>query len=265
MEKTYSPTADIHVLPSQVAIPSLGILPVNAFVITAKQPVLVDTGLIADREHFVESLQEVIDPIELKWLWLSHTDQDHVGSVQRLLEDLPHLRVITTFLGVGKMGLFSPLPLDRVLLLNPGQSVDLGDRELVAIRPPIFDAPETTGFFDNRSRTLFSADCFGALVPNLVEDARDIPQETLAEGQRLWATVDAPWLQDVDETSFARSLARIADLSPDLILSNHLPAACGITDRLLQTMASATKANAFVGPDQHALESMLAGARGGPE
>lgn len=39
--------------------------------------------------------------------------------------------MITTFLGMGKMGLHG-LPVERVHLLNPGQRLAVGDRELVA-------------------------------------------------------------------------------------------------------------------------------------
>ena len=54
------------------------------------------------------------------------------------------------------------VPLDRVYLLNPGQSLDVGDRKLAAFRPPLFDSPATTGFIDTKSGAMFSSDCFGA-------------------------------------------------------------------------------------------------------
>ena len=90
----------------------------------------------------------MIDLRDLRWLWLTHTDPDHIGSLKRVLDEAPELRVITTFLGVGKMSLFDPLPLNRVYLLNPGQSIDVGDRTLISIKSPVYDAPETTGFYD---------------------------------------------------------------------------------------------------------------------
>ena len=70
------------------------------------------------------ALRTVIDPADLRWIWLSHTDFDHIGSLHTLLDENPQLRVITTFFGVGIMGLSStPLPLDRVRLVNPGERV----------------------------------------------------------------------------------------------------------------------------------------------
>jgi flavorubredoxin len=124
MERSYSPAEGIHVLPTYAPIPGYGMLPVNAFVLEAKEPVLVDAGLISERKEFIDTLSSVIDPQDLKWLWLTHADGDHIGSFHQLLEEVPHLRVITTYLGAGKMSLISPLPLDRFYFLNPGQSLE---------------------------------------------------------------------------------------------------------------------------------------------
>jgi flavorubredoxin len=258
MKEVYSPTEDTHVLPTYYPVPGFGILPVNAFVLKAKEPVLVDAGLLAEQEEFISTLSSVIDPKELKWLWLTHTDLDHIGSLQRLLQEVPQLHVITTYLGAGKMGMISPLPMDRVYFLNPGQSLDIGDRKLTAMKPPSFDAPETTGFFDSKTRALFSSDCFGAVMSSPAQDARDISRKELNEFQLMWATVDSPWLQSVDRQIFGKTLNTVRDMSPSMILSSHLPPAQGMTEDFLKTLASARDAKPFVGPDQEALQQMLA-------
>ncbi|MHC4207777.1 MAG: oxygen-binding di-iron domain-containing protein [Planctomycetota bacterium] len=257
MFEPYQAAADIDVVPSYFPIPGLGILPVNAFVIKAAQPVLVDTGLVPLSDEFMEKLSSVIDPADLRWLWLTHTDQDHIGGLWRVLEAAPKLRVVTSYLGVGKMSLFMPLPMDRIYLLNPGQSIDVGDRTLTAIKPPSYDAPETTGFHDPKAAAFFSSDCFGALMSEPAENAAGIGVENLREGMITWATVDAPWLHVADRTQFEKSLNSIRKLSPKLILSGHLPVACDMTEELLGYLGSAPEAQPFVGPDQKALESML--------
>jgi glyoxylase-like metal-dependent hydrolase (beta-lactamase superfamily II) len=257
MFEPYQAAPDIHVLPAYFPIPGLGILPVNAFVLKAIEPVLVDTGLVPVSDEFMEKLSSVIDPEELRWLWLTHNDQDHIGSLQRILEMAPRLRVITTFLGVGKMSLFQPLPMDRVYLLNPGQSINVGDRALTAIKPPSYDAPETTGFYDPKSKAFFSADCFGALMSEPVENIADIGAKDLEEGMLTWTKVDAPWLHVVDETHFTDTLNHVRNMAPKIILSCHLPPAHDMTGVLLKHLAAVPAGEPFVGPDQQALQAML--------
>jgi len=53
-------------------------------------------------------------------------------------------------------------------------------------------------------------------------------------------------------------------MDPTMILSSHLPAASGaMLERLLGSLEAVPSAQPFVGPDQAALEQMLAQMTGG--
>jgi len=62
----------------------MGFLPVNAFVIKAREPVLVDTGMGIESDAFMKALESIIDPQDLRWVWLTHDDADHTGSIQKV-------------------------------------------------------------------------------------------------------------------------------------------------------------------------------------
>ena len=255
---TYKAAPDVDVVTSTTDIAGFGKLAINAFVIQATEPVLVDTGAVRESDDFMDVLRDVVDPADLRWIWLTHTDFDHIGSLHRLLDEHERLRVITSFLGVGIMSLAAPLPMDRVYLINPGQSVDVGDRTLTAVKPPAFDNPITVGLRDDRSGILFSSDCFGALLEEVPESAEDVSEEALHQGQVFWATVDSSWLHKVDRAVFAADLECIRALNPTMVLSSHLPPARGSsTERLLDALAAVPDAPAFVGPDQAALEQLV--------
>lgn len=148
--------------------------------------------------------------------------------------------------------------------LNPGQKITIGDRTLTAVKPPVFDNPCTTGFFDARSGAFFSSDCFGALLQTVPESAAELSDEELRTGQCLWATIDSPWLHNVDRGAFAAELDAIRKMDPTMVLSSHLPAAPRATkERLLASLTAAPTTQRFVGPDQPALEQMLVQMAGG--
>jgi hypothetical protein len=256
---TYRAASDIDVISSTASIPVLGNLAINAFVMHGDEPLLVDTGAVREADEFMAALHTLIDPADLRWIYLSHTDYDHIGSLHRLLDANSNLRVITTFLGVGIMGLSAtPLPMDRVYLLNAGQRLTIGHRTLTAIKPPVYDNSVTTGFYDDASRALFSADCFGALLSDVPQNADDIPEAELRAGQTTWVTVDSPWIHKIDRATFGRELADLRALEPSIVLSGHLPVAPGaMIGRLLDTLATAPDAAPFAGPDQVGLEQML--------
>lgn len=249
-------TSETYLLPSYLPVPGAGILPVNAFLLRASQPLLVDTGLASLKAEFMESLSQLINLEDLRWIWLTHTDPDHVGNLLEVLRAAPQARIITTFLGMGKLGLLQ-LPLDRVYLLNPGQSLDLGDRTITAVQPPCFDAPETTGLFDHKTQTFFSADCFGALMQSPTATAIEMAPEALREGMVRWSLVDAPWLPLVNAQAFDHALKTVQQLNAEWILSSHLPPAADMAQTLITNLQAARYATPTPGPDQQAFEQMM--------
>jgi len=258
----YRAHRDVTVLNDYMDVPGLGFLPVNAFVIHSAEPVVVDTGLGLPDRNFVASLCDVMDPADVRWIWITHPDRDHTGGVFALLEAAPGARVVTTFGGAGIMSTERPLPIDRIYLLNPGQSLDVGDRRLTGFRPPLFDNPATVGVLDTSTGVALSSDCFGAPLPTAdlatARDAAAAGPDDLRAAQLLWATVDSPWVHYVDPERFAAAFTPLRDFDPTLILSTHLPPISDVTSRTYDTLLEAPQASPFVGPDQAALEAMLA-------
>jgi glyoxylase-like metal-dependent hydrolase (beta-lactamase superfamily II) len=254
---------DVHVIPSYWPVPGVGVLPMNAFVIRADEPVLVDTGAGALGDDFVAALASIVRPADLRWIWLTHEDRDHTGSLLRLLGLAPRARVVSTFLAVGRILPETPFPLDRLRVVNPGDTVNVGDRNLTAVRPPLYDSPGTTGFLDDRSGIYYSSDCFGAPLPTPEEaaarDVAEVPEQTLAQGQLAWATVDSPWVTMADPDRFARTLERVRRLYPTAILSSHLPPMHRDLDRVLEALRCAPVAEPAPGTTQAELEALLAG------
>ena len=249
---------DVHILPSYFPLPGFGLVPVNSFVLTGEQPVLVDSGLPLESDEYVEQLGSVIDPADLRWLYLTHADADHIGSLHRLMEAYPNITLVTAFMNFGALGLTGGVPPDRVHLLNPGETLDIGDRTITALRPPTFDNPGTAGFLDGKTGALFSSDCFGALMQGPAESADEIAVDDLRAGQTLWTTIDSPWVHQVDRAVFADNLNTVRELRPSCVLSSHLPPAYEVTDRLLENLLGVPDAAAFAAPGQAALEAMLA-------
>ena len=253
---------DVEVLSSHFPIPGMGLLPVNAFVIKAKEPVLVDTGTGIDSEEFMKALASVIDPGDLRWVWLTHDDADHTGNIQKVLEAAPSARLAANSLAVLRMSTAWPVPMHRVYWLNSGDSIMAGDRKLTAVRPPLFDNPTTIGIYDNKSQAFFSADCFGAILPSPVQNADDVAEGDLAQGMIIWASCDSPWVHMIEPGVFRQSLDRIRQIAPKMIFSAHLPPAQGKMEQFLELLAALPTSTPFVTPNQTALEQILAQMKG---
>jgi glyoxylase-like metal-dependent hydrolase (beta-lactamase superfamily II) len=259
--RSFRATPDVTVLSDHTEVPGLGFLPVNAFVLHAAEPVVIDTGLGLPGTGFLDCLGSVMDPADVRWIWLTHPDRDHTGALFELLEVAPNATLVTTFVAVGIMSCERRLPLNRIRLVNPGETLDVGDRTLTAFRPPLFDNPATVAFYEDKNGACFSSDCFGAPLASAVlatgDDAGAVPDADLRAGQLLWASVDSPWVHSVDEATFGRTVDSIRTLDPSAIFSTHLPPAVGRTNQLVETLLLAPTVAPFVGPNQQALEQLL--------
>jgi len=250
-------------LTSVVPIPMLGALAVNSFLILGDQPTLVDAGMTPEHEDFVAALKKLVDPKDLRWIVITHADRDHTGALAQLLTEAPDARVVTSFITVGMMSIGpGPIPPERAFLVCDGSTLDIGDRTLSAMRPPLFDNPGTLAFFDPRQSILFSSDCFGAPFASaedaLAEDVSSVAEDELTRAQVLWGNVDSPWTHEIDHRKLADSLERFVQQRPTTVLSSHLPPIHENLDRHLETLATLPSSAPFAAPDQAALEAFMA-------
>src|SRR5688500_5102238 len=217
--RIHQPAPDVTALADVAEIPGLGYLPVNAFVVHAAEPVLIDTGVPAGREEFLEALWSVVDPADLRWIYLTHPDRDHTGALAEVLAAAPQARFVTTFVGFGITTMDFPMSPERAYFLNPGQSLDVGDRTLTAFRPPVYDSPATTGLHDESTGAMFGADGFGAPLGSAsdteVGDIAELSADAVEAGQRLWVTVDSPWVANVDRAQFGASMGTLRAMNPE--------------------------------------------------
>jgi flavorubredoxin len=221
---------------------------VNSLVIPAQHPTVVDTCYPPLAEAFLADLRSVLDPARLAYVAITHADPDHTGALVRLLQDAPDAKVLTNEMGRAKLVGDFGLPAERFKLVNPGGSVDLGDRTLTAYWVPLFDQPETMGFLDERTRVLHSSDCFGAVVPEPVGFADEMDAKAYREGFLYWNQSNHHWVRLVDPAKFALEVHAIRQLEPRCIVSSHGPAIRVDIERALGWLEILPSAEPFAFP-----------------
>ena len=113
-------------------------------------------------------------PQKSGWIGLTHEAREHTGALRELPDLAPQATVVGTWLSFGRFSPDGPLPMDRIRVLNPGDVLNVGDRNLRALRPPLYDSPGTLGALDDRTGALFSSDCFGAPLPEAAATAATV-------------------------------------------------------------------------------------------
>lgn len=255
--------------PHQIAtdtylLPTLGPDPAGAFVsghtmvIRGAEPVVVDTGVSLAREPWFANLTQVVDLDDVRWIFISHDDHDHIGNLEVLLERCPQATLVANFSMTTRLGGDVPLPLERMRWLDAGDALDVGDRVLQLVRPPMFDSPSTRGLFDPRTGALWAVDSFGALVQGPVLEADDADPELYEATFDLMNSWNTPWLELVDAARFDAHLRRTAELPIAVVASAHGPVLRGdrIRDAFERTSALVGRP-ALPTPGQAMLDQLL--------
>jgi flavorubredoxin len=252
---------EIVALTQAAPVPGRGFLPIASYLVLGKQPVLVDTGAARNRASFVEALESVLDPRDLAWIVVTHADDDHTGALETLVARAPKARLALNWLSTGKLSASFDAPMPRVTWVNAGEALSLGDRVFHALRPPMYDDPSTTTFFDSKSRALFTSDAFGAFVPEMAETFADVDEKAVLEGMSVFCRANSPWLADVRPDLYEASLKAYADLEISWLLGGHLPpVAAPSAGRVLARAASFPLEGRVPAPTHQALVSALAHA-----
>lgn len=200
------------------------VAPVNSMLIRGTEPVIVDTGMAFTRDGWMEHVFELVDPADVRWVYLSHDDIDHTGALFEVLDLCPDAQLVTNMFSVLRMSAERLLPLERLRFLNPGESFSAGDRTLTAIVPPTYDSPTTRGLFDASTGVYWAADSFAAEASRAVDDPDELPLDELHEAFLQTQRMVSPWHTLLDPAAYAGHVAQLGALDVTVAVGAHGPA-----------------------------------------
>jgi flavorubredoxin len=239
---------------------------VNSLVILGREPVIVDTGTVNNRRQWLEDVFSLVDPKDVRWIYISHDDHDHVGNLGQVLEMCPNATLVSNWFQVERLAGDFSLPLNRMRWVDDGQAFDAGDRLLVAIRPPVFDSPTTRGLYDSKSRVYWASDSFAAPVLSAVENTAEIEHDFWAQGFTMFHSAISPWHTMLDAVKYNKHIDRVAELDLSAVVGAHAPITTGerIEEgfKLLRDLPNQPAAKL---PGQAELEGILAAMTAAPQ
>lgn len=237
-----------------------GYVYLNSLLIRGAEPIIVDTGAEVHRSQWQEDVFALVDPADVRWVFISHEDADHVGNLPLLLEICPQATVVADFLSSMKLGVLYGLPPQRTLWLNVGESLDAGDRALTLFRPPLLDSASTRGVLDTTTRIMWAADSFAGPTPSPVFEASDLPPGMWADAFMEMNSLENPWHQWLDPKAFGAHVDSVRALEPSVVTSCHGPVLRGgYIDDAFELARSLAGVSSHPVPGQEALDQIIAG------
>jgi flavorubredoxin len=231
----------------------------NTMVIRAAEPVVIDTGMAENRDNYLSDVFSLVEPEDIRWLYISHDDVDHTGNLNALMQAAPNATVVVNWFMTERMGGSLGVPFTRQRWLGDGETLDVGDRKLHLVRPPIFDAPTTRGLFDPTTGVYWGSDSFATPMLEPTSTADDIDDELWRDGIPMFARYISPWLELVDEARFHRTVDRVQTLGATTLVGCHTPPVTGprVTE-VFDLLRAAPSAVVPPQPDQAVLDQITA-------
>jgi hypothetical protein len=269
----YPPLAPtMHVAPSLIARdtylihqvqPALGqplFVYLNSMVILGDEPMIVDTGTPANRAQWMRDVFALVDPQDVRWVFLSHDDVDHSGNLDEVMEACPNATLVCNWAMVERHTNCFEFPLERCRWIVDGESIDIGDRVLHALRPPVYDSPTTRGLYDPTTGVFWAVDTFATPLPDPLMGIADLDPDFWAEGLWLFAMgAVSPWLSMVDPGKYGRYVDRTQGLDITTVAACHSPVIEGpYIERAFARVRELPNAEPPVLPDQSVLDQIVA-------
>ena len=204
----------------------------NSYVMkTAGKTILFETAKAAFFEEYLEELRGIIDVTAIDYLVVSHTEPDHAGSVERLLEYSPQMKIVATPCAVSFLK--EIVNKDFVSLpVKDNQEMRVGNRTLQFLIVPNLHWPDTMYTFIREEQILVTCDSFGAhyCLPQVVSSAIVNEEDYQKALKYYYDCIIGPFKPFME-----KALDRVEDLDITMVCTGHGPVLVG--DRIRRVMA----------------------------
>lgn len=123
--------------------------------------VLFETAKEKFFDEYLEKLKEIIDVTKIDYLIVDHTEPDHAGSIGRLLEYSPQMKIVATGCAIGFLKEIVNHDFTAIAVKD-NQTMEIGGKTLRFLVVPNLHWPDTMYTFIEEEQLLVTCDSFGS-------------------------------------------------------------------------------------------------------
>ena len=133
----------------------------NSYFIDAGKKVIIDTAKETFKSEYLAKVQKVVNPTEIDYIVINHTEPDHSGNIKHLLEIAPNAIVYGSRQAVNYLSEMIDKPFQSCFVKD-GDILDLDGKTLKFISAPNLHWPDTIYTYLEEDKILFTCDSFGS-------------------------------------------------------------------------------------------------------
>ena len=188
----------------------------NAYLIVDEKIVLVDTVKHYLFDEMLSRIREIIDPTKIDIILSNHVEMDHSGSIGKMLDIVPHAKIITSV--QGEKGLKRHYKEDWDFhVVKSGDTLNIGARTLHFVHTPMVHWPDSMVTYIPSDKLLLPNDAFGQHIASSERYDDEIDWGILKEeAAKYYANIVLPYGKQVQN-----ALAALGGLYIDMIAPSH--------------------------------------------
>jgi flavorubredoxin/flavin reductase (DIM6/NTAB) family NADH-FMN oxidoreductase RutF len=162
----------------------------NSFLVRGERTALIDTSHLKFEATWLPLLEEQIDPKDVDYLIVSHTEPDHSGLIGHLIERNPEIEIVASKVAIQFLENQVHRPF-RSRAVKSGEELDLGvnpssgvAHRFEFLSAPNLHWPDTIFSFDHGTGILYTCDAFG--LHYCSDDLYDVDPGAIAPDFRFY-------------------------------------------------------------------------------
>lgn len=210
---------------------------------TGGKTILFETAKARCFDEYLDKLKEVIDVTQIDYLVVSHTEPDHAGSVEMLLDYSPQMKIISTAAASGFLKEIVNRKFESITIKD-GQEMQIGDRTLQFMFVPNLHWPDTMYTFIKEEKILVTCDSFGAhyCLPEVVSSAIKNEEDYQKALKYYYDCIIGPF-----KPFMIKALDRVEKMDITMICTGHGPVLT--EERIRQVMGQYREWSTVINPN----------------
>ncbi|HOV11992.1 MAG TPA: FprA family A-type flavoprotein [Bacteroidales bacterium] len=133
----------------------------NSYFINAQKKTIVEATKEKFWDVYLEKLKQVVNPEEIEYIVMNHTEPDHSGNAMNLLKIAPRAKIVGTGNVIRYMTDLMNMDFPHIIVKD-GDTLDLGNKTLRFISAPNLHWPDSMYSYLEEDKVLFTCDSFGS-------------------------------------------------------------------------------------------------------
>jgi flavorubredoxin len=195
----------------------------NSYIVKGTEKTAIfETVKVKFFDKYVDKLKSILGDLnKVDYIIVDHTEPDHAGSVEKLLELIPHAKVVGSQAAIDFLADICNREIDSIVVEH-GDTLNLGNKTLKFVSAPFLHWPDSIYTYVPEDNVLFTCDSFGShysfdeiLYSKIPAEKHDDYMSALLY---YYTAIFGPFKKYVLE-----AIEKIKDFNIDMICTGHGP------------------------------------------